>query len=83
MRKKQVLKLILDSKLLGKSHNGLLLSVPEIPQKPFVTLTSSLFALKVVTMMSSVSAAMAACDAGSLEMIPGWNTLNGFLGQCC
>lgn len=43
---------------------------------------SSLFAPKVVTMMSSVSAAMEACGAGSLETILGWNTLNGFLGNC-
>lgn len=34
-------------------------------------------------MMSSVSAAMEACDAGSPVMIPGWNMLNGFLGKCC
>ena len=34
------------------------------------------------TMMSSVSVAMEASDAGSLEMIHGSNTLNGFLGKC-
>lgn len=31
--------------------------------------------------MSSVSAVMEACAAGSLETILGWNTLNGFLGK--
>lgn len=36
--------------------------------------------LKVVMMTSSVSVAMEACDAGSLEMIHGWNMLSGFLG---
>lgn len=34
-------------------------------------------------MMSSVSAAMEACGAGSPEMILGWNMLNGFLGKSC
>lgn len=49
--------------------------------KLLVTL-EAMFAPKVVTMMSSVSAVMEACGAGSLEMILGWNTLNGFLGNC-
>lgn len=39
--------------------------------------------LKVVMMTSSVSVAMEACDAGSLEMIHGWNMLSGFLGKYC
>lgn len=34
-------------------------------------------------MTSSVSVAMEACDAGSLEMIHGWNMLSGFLGKYC
>lgn len=33
--------------------------------------------------MSSVSAAMEAYDAGSREMIRGWNTLNGSRGKPC
>lgn len=51
------------------------------PLKTMCRTESPFFALKVVTMMSSVSAAMEACDAGSLETIPGWNMLNGFLGK--
>ena len=34
-------------------------------------------------MMSSVSAAMEACDAGGLKIIPEWSMLNGFLSKCC
>ena len=30
-----------------------------------------------------VSAAMEACDAGRLKIIPEWSMLNGFLSKCC
>lgn len=36
---------------------------------------------QVVMTMSSVSAVMEACGAGSLEMILGWSMLSGFPGK--
>ena len=42
---------------------------------------SSLFARKVETMTSSVSAVMEACGAGSPETIPGWSMPNGSRGK--
>lgn len=44
-------------------------------------LISTPLSLQVVMTMSSVSAVMEACDAGSLEMILGWSMLSGFLGK--
>lgn len=43
-----------------------------------------LFLHKIVMMLSRrVSAAMEACDAGRLKIIPEWSMLNGFLSKCC